>query len=97
MRRGVFAVSYCGACTRWVWPHSPRCNRCYGATSIRPYSERGVVLGYSSRDGVVFGVCEFPGGIRIMGRLTGGPCSVHQHVVISGCGTNGDVPFFEFT
>lgn len=97
LRRGIFATSYCDACSRWVWPPSPRCDACHGKTRARSYSERGTILECSSRDGTVFCMCEFPGGIRVMGRLVAGSRMAGSPVVVSGCGMNPNGPFFEFT
>lgn len=90
-------MPYCDGCGRWVWPPSVRCGVCRGATRARPYSERGAILECSSRDGVVFCMCEFPGGVRLMGRLAAGPRRAGSAVVLSGCGMDGDAPFFEVT
>lgn len=97
LRRGVFALPYCDACRRWVWPPSPACRTCRGAAAVQPHAGRGTILESSSRRGVVFCMCELDGGIRIMGRLAAGPRRPGSPVTLSRCGMNGDVPFFEFT
>ena len=97
LRRGVFALPYCDACSRWVWPPSAVCGMCRGAATVRPHAGRGVILESSSRKGVVFCMCELDGGIRIMGRLAAGRRRPGSPVELSRCGMNGDVPFFEFT
>lgn len=97
LRQGVFAPPYCEVCRRWVWPPSEWCNTCHGMVRARPYSERGSILVCSSRCGVVFCMCEFPGGIRMMGRLVSGPRRAGSTVVLHRCGLSEDRPFFEFT
>lgn len=96
MRRGIFAMPHCNACNKWIWPPSRLCGICYNTTDVRPYTERGIILECSAQNDVVFCMCEFPGRVRVMGRLMAGSRHTGSTVTISNCGINQDGPFFEF-
>ena len=69
LKKGNFVVSNCIKCNQIVWPPSEICNKCFSAVKWKEISMDGILLEFSKKDDMFFGIGKFAENIRIMGKL----------------------------
>lgn len=68
---GKFSVTFCTKCNKTIWPPSEFCNRCFSQSSSKLISSIGTLIEFSKRGDEYFGLAEFEGKIRLIGKING--------------------------
>lgn len=69
LKNNVFVSSFCTRCNKQVWPPSDICNSCFGNTIWKPVARTAKLIEFSRKGDEIFGIVEFEGSIRVMGRI----------------------------
>jgi uncharacterized protein len=69
LKNNNFVCSSCPKCNKLVWPPSDFCNSCFGGVVWRKVEKTAKLIEFSHNNGEFFGIAEFEGNIRIMGRI----------------------------
>lgn len=66
----ILLVSECLKCGKVEWPTNNYCSNCFNGTRVRSMNREGIIMEYSSKDGIFICVAEFEGGdICLIGEL----------------------------
>lgn len=96
LKEGRFTVSECAKCGKISWPPGYFCSNCFEELIHRPIRQPGVLVEFSSGSDGAFGIAEFEGTVRVMGRIKSkAGLKSGNKVLIAKCGyENG--PKIEF-
>ena len=94
LKNGRFSIGECTKCQKVIWPPNDFCNNCFGTLKWRPVKEPGILLEYSSKDGMPFAMIGFERVIKVLGTVSGTP-KIGQRVKVASCGFD-DSPKFSF-
>ena len=70
MRNGKFVIGECHKCQKTTWPPNDFCSTCFGSLAWREIKEPGTLIEHSLMNDEIFGIVEFEGKIRVMGRIS---------------------------
>lgn len=94
LQNNVFVSSFCTGCDKHVWPPSDMCNSCFGSVVWKPVIGTAKLIEFSRKDNEVFGIVEFEGNIRVMGRImTTSALQIGQMLNLIECGYDGMAKF----
>jgi len=94
LKNNVFVSSFCTRCDKHVWPPSDMCNSCFGNVIWRPVTRTAKLIEFSSKGDDVFGIVEFEGSIRVMGRImTTSALKIGQMLNLIECNFDGKAKF----
>ncbi len=72
MKEGSFYCTFCSYCTKYTWPPSNYCKRCFKKTKFKKINNHGILLEMSyshmPNQQCLFGIGDFSG-IRIIGAV----------------------------
>ena len=69
LKNNVFMSSFCTRCNKHVWPPNDVCNSCFGNTIWKLVIRTAKLIEFSRNGDEIFGIVEFEGSIRVMGRI----------------------------
>ena len=94
LKNNVFVSSFCTGCDKHVWPPSDMCNLCFGNIVWKPVTRTAKLIEFSRKGDEVFGIVEFEGNIRVMGRIvTISPLQIGQKLNLIECDYDGKAKF----
>ena len=94
LKNNTFVSSFCTRCNKHVWPPSDMCNSCFGNTIWKPVIRTAQLIEFSRNDDEIFGIVEFEGSIRVMGRIiTTHDLQIGQILNLIECNYDGKAKF----
>jgi uncharacterized OB-fold protein len=94
LKNNVFVSSFCTGCDKHVWPPSDMCNLCFGNIVWKPVTRTAKLIEFARKGDEVFGIVEFEGNIRVMGRIvTISPLQIGQKLNLIECDYDGKAKF----
>ena len=94
LKNNIFVSSFCTRCNKRVWPPSDICNSCFGNTVWKPVTKTAKLIEFSRKNDEIFGIVEFEGGIRVMGRImTVSDPKIGQMLNLIECNYDGKAKF----
>lgn len=94
LKNNVFVSSFCTRCNKHVWPPNDICSSCFGDAVWKPVTRTAKLIEFSRNGDEIFGIVEFEGGIRVMGRIiTTSALQVGQTLNLIECGYDGKAKF----
>ena len=94
LKNNNFVSSFCTGCNKHVWPPSDFCNSCFGNTVWKPVTRTAKLIEFSRNGDEIFGIVEFEGSIRVMGRIiSSSNLQIGQLLTLLECNYDGKAKF----
>lgn len=94
LKNNVFVSSFCTRCNKQVWPPSDMCNSCFGNVVWKPVAKIAKLIEFSRKGDEIFGIVEFEGSIRVMGRIVAtSDLQIGQMLNLIECDYDGKAQF----
>lgn len=93
LKNNVFVSSFCTRCDKHVWPPSDMCNSCFGHIIWKPVTRIAKLIEFSRKGDEIFGIVEFEGSIRVMGRIVTTSLQIGQKLNLIECDYDGKAKF----
>ena len=94
LKNNNFVCSFCTRCNKQVWPPNDICNSCFGNTVWKQVARTAKLIEFSRNSDEIFGIVEFEGGIRVMGRImTVSDLQIGQMLNLIECNYDGKAKF----
>ena len=94
LKNNAFVSSFCTRCNKQVWPPSDICNSCFGNAVWKPVTRTAKLIEFSRKGDEIFGIVEFEGCIRVMGRIMATPnLQIGQMLNLIECNYDGKAKF----